>query len=406
VVQDEPRTTDLSSPLILLTAVLMAVGLVMVTSSTAPVDRSMLDGPWWRSPVGRQGMFVLAGLAIMAITARLGCAALSWASFRRVVPPAVFVILAVLLAATLIPGIGDERRGSHRWLVLAPAWTGLSFQPSELAKLTLVMLLAWLLGERGTDPRSFRSAFLPASAAIGGYVLLVGTANFGTAALLAGVGGMMLLVAGCCWRHLFLLGSLGGCGMAGLLYAAPYRLARLAAYRDIWAEPRGAGYQPLQSLATIASGGWLGKGLGAGVQKYGYLPDSHSDFIFSVLCEEAGFLGGVVVIAMFCGLTWLGMRVMAQARSPLERLLAFGLTATIGLQAVMNIAVVTVMAPTTGISLPLVSAGGSGLMAFSFSVGLLGAIAHRNAGGEVVEHRSDLPARGRSLLRIGERFAW
>jgi len=404
MVQDEPRNPDLSSALLLVAAALMAIGLVMVTSATAPVERSLLDMPWWRTALGRQGTFALAGLLMMLLTARFGSVCLASEGFRRVFAPTLFAVLVVLLVAALIPGIGEQRRGSQRWIQVAPAWTGVGFQPSEFAKLTLVLFLAWLLGERGRDPRLFRTAFVPASVAIGLYVLLVGKANFGTAALVGGVGSLILLVAGCRWRHLSMLGAFGALSMAGLLYAAPYRMARIAAFRDIWAEPRGAGYQPLQSLATIASGGWFGKGLGAGVQKYGYLPDSHSDFIFSVICEETGFLGGAGVIAIFCVFTYLGLRTMWGARTRFERLIAFGLTATLSLQAALNIAVVTVTTPTTGIPLPFVSAGGSGLMALSISVGLLAAIARRNAA--VGAFAAESHPSNQGVLRIGERLAW
>jgi cell division protein FtsW len=165
--------------------------------------------------------------------------------------------------------------------------------------------------------------------------------------------------------------------MTALLYAAPYRLARITAYMDFWAEPQGNGYQPLQSLTTIASGGWLGTGLGSGVQKYGYLPESHSDFVFAVICEEMGLFGAALVIALYGVLVWLGLRTMLAAPSRFERMLAFGLTATFGLQAVMNIAVVTVVTPTTGISLPLISAGGSGVLTFCLAAGVLAAVAIR-----------------------------
>jgi cell division protein FtsW len=181
--------------------------------------------------------------------------------------------------------------------------------------------------------------------------------------------------------------------MMALLFSAPYRLERITAYLRFWDEPQGSGYQPLQSLTTVASGGWLGTGLGSGVQKYGYLPESRTDFIFAVICEELGLFGAALVIALFCVMIWLSLRIMLTARSRFERLLAFGLGATIGLQAAMNIAVVAVVTPTTGISLPLVSAGGSGLLAFCLATGVLAAIAARghNPPGALVT--GDDPAR-------------
>jgi cell division protein FtsW len=249
---------------------------------------------------------------------------------------------------------------------------------------------------RGADPRSFRRGFAPASLAIGCCVLLVGSEDFGTSVLLLGVGVCMLFVAGCRLRHLAMLGGLGACALVGLLFSAPYRLARITAYADIWADPRGSGYQPLQSLAAIASGGWFGKGLGAGVQKHGYLPESRTDFIFAVICEEMGVFGACVVIALFCVFVWLGLRTMLMAPTRFERLVAFGLTVTVALQAAMNIAVVTVVTPTTGISLPLVSAGGSGVVTFCLAVGILAGIAARGRAQAGLARQGNHPIQGQN----------
>ena len=356
---------------------LMSIGLVMVTSATASLDRSYFGVPFWRTTYGRQAVFVVVGLVAMIITWRAGVPLLARPAARRWIPWALFGAALVSLVAAFIPGWADARHGSHRWLQLTSAWSGIGFQPSELAKLALVVFLAMWFSEGTRDAHSFRRGFVPAAAAIGICVALIGTEDFSTAALVGGVGLLVLLVAGCRLRHLLLLGTLGGCGLGVLLITAPYRIARLTAYQSFWDDPRGAGYQPLQSLTTIASGGWLGTGLGAGVQKYGYLPESHSDFIFAVICEEAGILGGGLVIALFGALVWLGLQTMRHARTRFERLVAFGLTACLGLQAAMNIAVVTVAAPTTGIPLPFISAGGSGLLVYSLAIGSLAAVAAR-----------------------------
>jgi cell division protein FtsW len=248
-----------------------------------------------------------------------------------------------------------------------------------LAKLTLVVFLAAYLSARsaeGTLGRFFRGV-LPAALAIGVCAVLVGSEDFGTAVLLAGVGGLMLLVAGGRWRHLLLLAGPALAAFAGLLLAKPYRMQRLTSFMDIWADPRGEGYHPIQSLITIASGGWFGRGLGGGIQKYGYLPESRTDFIFAVWCEETGLVGAAVVLLLFGLLLYLGTRAAQAAPTTFGRLLAVGLTLMVVLQAVMNIAVVTVAAPTKGIALPLVSAGGSGVVFLGASVGLLAGVALR-----------------------------
>lgn len=368
--------------LLVLVLALMSIGLVMVTSATAPLDRSLFEGALWRTAYGRQAVFLVLGIAVMLLCARVSTFWLALPAWRWRVPVFCFAASLILLVLVLHPGVAEEQRGSNRWLRVGPHWTALGFQPSEIMKLAMVAFLASLLTERNADPRSLARGFLPSAVVIGTCVALVGKEDFGTALLLAGVGGTMLLVAGCRLLHLVLLGSLGACGMSVLLLIAPYRLARLTAYRDIWSDPRGHGYQPVQSLVTIASGGWWGTGLGSGVQKHGYLPEGHTDFIFSVICEETGMLGGGLVIALFCAFVWLGLRTTWNARTPFERLLAFGITATIALQAILNIAVVTVLTPTTGVSLPLISAGGSGMLIFSGAVGLLMAIAVRGGGDE------------------------
>lgn len=378
------------SAIIILAAGLMAIGLVMVASTSVSLDRSLLDPGLWRTPLGRQVIFLLAGFAVILVTGWVAPVVLASPVLRRWGSLVLFALTVGCLIAALIPGLADVHRGSHRWLQLSLGGLVVGFQPSELAKLAMVAILASLLTERNADPRLFRRCFLPASIAIVICVLLVGKEDFGTSVLLAGVSVAVLFVAGCRLHHLAMFGVLGACGLAALLYAVPYRLARLAAFKDLWSDPRDAGYQPLQSLTTIASGGWFGTGLGSGVQKYGYLPESHTDFIFAVICEEMGVFGAALVIALFCVFVWLGLRTMLAARTRFERLLAFGLTAMIGLQVVMNIAVVTVVTPTTGISLPLISAGGSGVMSVCLAIGLLVAIA---AHGDEGVHAGISPSR-------------
>lgn len=363
--------------IVITTLALMAIGLVMIASAGASLDRSLWDSLRWSSPFGRQVVFGLAGVATILATVVLGRFLLDNDRVRRSWPIVLFALAVVGLAATLIPGIANPHRGSQRWLQVVAGGVPISIQPSELAKLALVAVLAWLLGGRSAGGRVSTRRFLVTAALIAVCVALVGTADFGTSALLAVVGGMMLLVGGCSLKHIFAAGTVGIIGLAGLLYFEPYRLERISAFLSLGDDPLGAGYQPLQSLATIASGGWTGVGLGAGIQKYGYLPEAHTDFIFSIICEETGLLGAGLVIALLMAFVVLGLRATWRASSPFDRLLAFGITSIIGWQAVMNIAVVTVVAPTTGISLPFVSAGGSGLLTLCASAGLLAAVAAR-----------------------------
>lgn len=372
-----PDSGSAGSGLILTATALMAIGVVMVASTSASVDRSLFAAGWIRTTFGRQLVFSALGLAAMLVTSRIAVPFLGSAWWRRWVPRLLCVLAFGLLLAALVPGLAHESRGSQRWLRFMVGGMAVGVQPSEFAKLALVAVLAWMLTRPNSDPSAFRRGLLPLAGVVGLFVVLVGKEDFGTSALIAAVGGLMLFVGGCRWRHLAAIAVVGAVGMAALIYMEPYRLERLTAYRDFWADPRGAGYQPVQSLATIASGRWFGVGLGAGMQKYGYLPECRTDFIFAAICEEMGAVGGALVILLYAASVWLGLRAMLVARSRFERLLAFGLTTTLGLQAALNIAVVTVLTPTTGIPLPLVSAGGSGTIMFCFALGVLVAISRR-----------------------------
>jgi len=360
-------------------AALLAVGLVMVASAGARLDGPIIEARFWKTAFGRQLAYAVAGFLAMLVASRGGYQWLRWRPGKWLQPAVgVYLLSLTCLAAALLPGIGLARKGAQRWLQVGPDWMGLAFQPSEFAKPALVVLLAALLAGRAHELRSFTRGLFPACAALGLCIALVGIEDFGTAALLAMVGGAMIIMAGARWTHLAPAGLCGAGAMAYLIWREPYRITRLTTFLDIWADPRGDGYHPVQSLVTIASGGFAGRGLGAGVQKYGYLPEARSDFIFSVICEETGLVGALLVIGLFAALIWLGWLVVRQQQSVFPRLLAFGLTFMLAFQAVMNIAVVTVCAPTKGISLPLVSAGGSGVIFLGLSVGLLVSVARES----------------------------
>jgi cell division protein FtsW len=379
-------------------AALMTIGVVMVASATASLDDAFLSGPLWRSTVARQALFAALGFVTMLVFARVGCRPFAWRPSSAWQPAVGLVVLACLcLAIVLVPGVGLERNGARRWLPVGPPACGICFQPSELGKVAMVVALAAFLAHRRLRVRSV-ATFLPAILVVGALCGLVGLEDFGTSALLAMTGGAMLVVAGCRLPHV-VLATVPGLGAAAwLIRAEPYRWERITSFLDIWAQPQGAGYHPIQSLATIASGGWSGRGLGAGIQKYGYLPASHSDFIFAVLCEEAGLLGGLTVLGLFGALLWLGIRTMRRADSAFPRLVAFGVTMVVCLQAVINLAVVAVVAPTKGIALPFVSAGGSGIVFLGLLAGLLAGVASRETSAPPISVASEAPpATGRGV---------
>jgi cell division protein FtsW len=376
--QFEERGRATATGIILAAAALMSIGLVAVASASAGTEGTFFHTQFWKTAFGRQATFAVLGLVVMLLAARVGAGSLRWraGSWWQ---PALWLAVAtvVLLAVVLVPGVGTERHGARRWLHFGPPEYGLGFQPSELAKLTLVVFLAAYLAGHTHLLRRFFACVLPVALVIGLCAGLVGVEDYGTAVLLAAVGGLMLLIAGLRIWHLAVLALPAAAAFAYMLTLKPYRVRRLTAFRDIWSDSQGEGYHAVQSLIGIAGGGWLGKGLGSGVQKYGYLPESRTDFIFSIWAEETGLLGCLVVLLLFGLLLYLGTRAATAAATMFERLLATGVTLMITLQAVINIAVVTVSVPTKGIALPLVSAGGSGTVFYSAALGLLAGVALR-----------------------------
>ncbi len=366
----EPSAT--STAISIIAAALIALGIVMVFSASASLNAPPLTQNILKNASFRQAMFSIVGLITLLMVGM--CPYQSWRirehSWKQ---PTYWLLLVVvgLLAAVLVPGTGEERNGARRWLSLGPGSLGLGFQPSELAKLAVVVFVAARCAMMGPRIQKFWTGMLPMILVLGGLGALVGKEDFGTAALLFGVGFCMLIGAGARLWHVALLSLPAIAGAVGLVIAAPYRVQRVMSFLDPMADPQGAGYHQIQSLITIASGGWSGRGLGAGIEKYGYLPEGRTDFIFAVICEELGIVGGAAVILLFAILVWQGRKAMMRADSELGRLIALGATLMIGFQAAMNVAVVTVSVPTKGIGLPFVSAGGTGVIFFSILVGLL-----------------------------------
>ena len=354
-------------------AALMGFGAVMTFSAAAAnTDRPIIGWAFWEYPTVRQLVFVAGGLIGMLLTAKIPYQ--FWFARRGLMAKVLFGFSICLVVAVLIPHVGVEVNGARRWLQIGPAQYGLRFQASEPMKLALPMFLAgWMA--ISADIRSFRRGFLPAVCAMVVCAGLVGKEDFGTAALLIVVGGAMLLFGGARLWHLLLLVAPVVPLFGLLLMSRSNRLDRLLTFLNIWKDPEGSGYQPIQSLCTIASGGWAGRGLGQGFVK-GFLPEARNDFIFAVICEELGMLGAMTIIALLIALLWQGLKTVASCPDPAGRLLAFGIAFTLGFQATMNIAVVTVSVPTKGISLPMVSAGGSGAIFLGMLVGTLASVAN------------------------------
>jgi len=397
----QAKRPPFDSFVVLIAGALMAFGVAMVYSASVTVRGAELDlRQWWNTPL-RQCAFALAGFIGMLLAAHCDYRWLSWSRRRDLWRPLGLYVLAVALLVA-VQVVGRRVGGIQRSLVVMTHPFRLTFQPAELAKVVLVVWLAALL-TRGqgdwTGPacanlpiRRFWSGLVPAVVSCGLLIGLTGLEDFGTAALMGVIMVWMLLVGGARWWHIGLVAMAGLVGGAGLLAIEPYRLDRIRTFLGFVSDklpppdPLGQGYQVDQALLAIGSGGWLGRGLGAAIQKYGYLPQKDNDFILATICEELGTIGGLAVIAMFLLLLWRGWRLSRLAPDLFGRLLAAGVSLLIGLQAAFNVAVVTNSVPTKGISLPFVSAGGSGVLFLGIAAGLLASI------GRPGGNRSDWPA--------------
>ena len=348
----------------LLIAVLALVGVsvVMVYSASSAVALTSYGDPQFF--MKRQILWAVVGLAVMAITMRIDHRVFE---DRRVVL-ALVVVTLVLLIALLVPGIGRVINGSRRWLRFGVV----SFQPSELAKFTIIVYLSYLMAKKGERIRDFTNGIVPVYIVTGLFLILAMLQpDFGTTMTIACVMGVMLFAGGANVLHL------GGTALAALplVYIAvthsAYRARRIFAFLDPWSDPHGAGHQIIQSFLAFGSGGIFGRGLGEGRQKLLFLPERHSDFIFAIIGEELGLIRTLLIIALFCVILWRGIRTALATGDPFSRLLALGITLLVSLQALMNMAVVTGLLPTKGIALPLVSYGGSSLVITMAALGVL-----------------------------------
>jgi cell division protein FtsW len=339
---------------------LVVFGLIMVYSASNVLALRTFDDSLYF--VKRQMIFAVMGLTAMG-----------WIATRpyriwRDKAPWIFGGCLLLLIAVLIPGVGVVRGGARSWLGLG----SFGVQPSEFMKLGLVLLFARQFAKQVEPLRSFRNGLLPALLVLGlVYGLIMLQPDFGTATVLAGACVIMMIVAGARWVHLLWLGGLGVAGLAGLIAAAPYRLKRITAFLDPWQDPLGAGYQAIQSLYAIGPGGLLGLGYGNSRQKYSYLPEPQTDFIFSIVAEELGFVGGALLIGLFAWLLWRGMRTAVLAPDRFSCLLVTGLCGLLAVQVLINIGVVIGMFPVTGITLPFISYGGSSLTIMLMAFGMV-----------------------------------
>ena len=338
-------------PFLLLVLLLTAIGLVMLLSASFPSAYYETNDP--AHYFVRQGVFAIMGVAAMLFIGKI-----NYQRFRALAKPALFVTV-VLLALVLIPGIGIMRNNARRWLGIGEL---LTFQPSEIAKVAIVLYFADSISKKKDKMRTFRYGILPYALLlmlVGGLVLL--EPHLSGAILIMGAGAAIMLVGGINWA--WVGGALGAAaGMMYLvLFVIGYNTSRITYWLDPWEDAQGAGYQLSQSLISIGSGGLLGVGLGKSRQKFMFLPEEHNDFIFAIVCEELGLIGAGIIMLLFAALILRGYWIALHARDRFGSLMVVGITTLIALQTFLNIGVVTGLLPTTGISLPFFSYGGTAL---------------------------------------------
>lgn len=342
--------------------ILLAIGIVMIFSSSAAIALQRYDDPYYF--LKRQSAWAVLGIVAMMMAMRIDYRRYSRYSYL------LYALAALGLVMVLVPGIGHSVNGAQRWISLGFA----TFQPSEFAKLALLIFFAGLLAKKSAEGklRDFQFGFVPNLAALGLIVLLIQLQpDLGTAIMIALSIFFMFIVAG--MRMSFIVST----ALFTLpfvlisIFTVAYRKKRIMSFLNPWDDTADSGYQIIQSFIALSNGGLWGTGLGASQQKLFYLPEPHTDFIFSIMVEETGFVGAICVLALFMILTWRGFRVGLRVHDKFGSLLALGITFAISAQAIVNIAVTLGMLPTKGLPLPFISLGGSALVMWMISVGIL-----------------------------------
>lgn len=342
---------------------LLALGLIMVGSASMAIAERELGNSFYY--LVRQGVFVMIGLALALLVVRMP---LAWWERSG---PVLFIASMALLVVLLVPGIGREVNGATRWLRL-----GLfNLQPSELMKLSVIVYLAGYLVRRGDEVRTHVLGFLkPMLLLIVVALLLLLEPDLGASVVIFATAlGMMFLGGVRLWQFLILIGLIASAGLL-LVVTSPYRLERVTTFLNPWADPFKSGFQLTQSLIAFGRGEWFGVGLGGSIQKLFYLPEAHTDFVFAVLAEELGLVGGIAVVALFMVVIWRAFSIAGRAQyhgQYFAAFLAYGMALWIALQAFINLGVNMGLLPTKGLTLPLMSYGGSSMIVMCVAVAML-----------------------------------
>lgn len=355
--------------LLIVVILLLSLGLIMVLSASSPTSLAETGDDSY-SYFRKQAIFAVVGIIAMLFISKIDYR--FWKKFYKI----AYWVSIILLLMVLIPGIGVSSGGASRWIKIL----GIQFQPSELAKIGLIIFYASYLTDHKDELKGFYTGFIKPFLYLVPVILILILIqdHLSATIIIVAVVGIMMLMAGSRLKYFLTAGTAAGvAGAAGLYLMAKFtskgafRLARITSFLNPWADKQGDGWQVIQSLYAIGSGGLFGVGLGQSKQKYLYISEPHTDFIFAVLAEELGFVGCAVVIALFCVFIWRGVLTAMKAPDMFGSLVAIGITSLIGLQAIINIAVVTSSMPVTGMPLPFFSYGVTSLLILLCSVGVL-----------------------------------
>lgn len=341
-------------------ALLLMTGILMVFSASPHLGMESGDVFYF---VKRHFFYIVLGLLALSFSSRLNLARLKNYAFP------LLALSILLLLVIFVPGVGKSASGASRWIDLRI----FSFQPSELAKLALLIYLAATLSSLSRQRiKDFFKGLLPPLCVVGGVcLLLMLQPDMGTAISIFSVAFLMLFLAGAQLKHLGWLALSAVAGMGILSLLAPYRMRRLAAFIDPWSDPLNVGYHIIQSLIAVGTGGLWGVGLGCSKQKFSYLPQQYADFIFAVFCEELGFIGALGLIFLFLVFFASSIKIALDAKNPFNSFLAAGIVCMLAAQTFINLSVVVGLLPTTGIPLPFISYGGTAMIINLFCAGLL-----------------------------------
>jgi cell division protein FtsW len=365
--------------LFIATLLLVCTSVVMVWSASAVVTMERNNDPYLF--LVKQSLWVLLGLCLVPVVMRI-----DYRTYRQ--PVVIWTGLVLVTAGLVAVLFAAPRNGATRWLIVGP----LGIQPSEFAKIVVVMFIAALLERRMERIDELSFALLPIAIVLGGIVgLIVIQPDIGTALAILMIGAVMIFAAGVNYRYVLGLSLAALPALYALLMSSDYRRRRMTAFLDPWADPLGDGFQMIQSMIAVSTGGFFGRGLMAGVQKLFYLPEPHNDFIYSVISEELGLIGATVVLACFCVITWRGLRTALRAPDRFGAFLAIGLTTMIAFQAYFNVSVVLGLLPTKGIPLPFVSYGGSSLLINLAGMGILLNVSQHASSSHVVTTTLPVP---------------